>query len=316
ARGETIMLEISRGCPYNCKFCQLGYVSLPYRECKLEDIEESIRNLPDINRLTILGSSLTSHPDLQKMIKTGEKKYSNVLLDSNGTEELSRSFSEKAFILSPEAGTDTLRKVIGKKLSNEMMFESVEKHSDKKVKRIIIYFMIGLPFEIDSDRKGILDFVSEVRKRTSLPIHVSVKPFIPKPWTAFQWSAMANPSDLRDWIKELEIGFKRLKKVSFKSEEPRETHVRALLARGDHRTSYALEERLSGVGWNTAFKRADISIRWVLEKLDTEIPFEWDFLNMGFGHTRLAREYHSSFTAHQNRIKAFEKDAEDAETES
>lgn len=316
ARGETIMLEISRGCPYNCKFCQLGYVSLPYRECKLEDIEESIRNLPDINRLTILGSSLTSHPDLQKMIKAGEKKYSNVLLDSNGTEELSRSFSERAFILSPEAGTDTLRKVIGKKLSNEMMFESVEKHSDKKVKRIIIYFMIGLPFEIDSDRKGILDFVSEVRKRTSLPIHVSVKPFIPKPWTAFQWSAMANPSDLRDWIKELESGFKRLKKVSFKSEEPRETHVRALLARGDHRTSYALEERLSGVGWNTAFKRADISIRWVLEKLDTEIPFEWDFLNMGFGHTRLAREYHSSFTAHQNRIKAFEKDAEDNETEN
>ena len=148
ARGETIMLEISRGCPYNCKFCQLGYVSLPYRECKLEDIEESIRNLPDINRLTILGSSLTSHPDLQKMIKTGEKKYSNVLLDSNGTEELSRSFSEKAFILSPEAGTDTLRKVIGKKLSNEMMFESVEKHSDKKVKRIYESQALTLPFLI------------------------------------------------------------------------------------------------------------------------------------------------------------------------
>ncbi|MCK4504830.1 MAG: radical SAM protein [Candidatus Aegiribacteria sp.] len=314
ARGETIMLEISRGCPYNCKFCQLGYVSLPYRECKLEDIEESIRNLPDIDRLTILGSSPRSHPDLRKMIKTAEKLYSEVLLDSNKTEELTLLFPENTLILAPETGTDSLRKIIGKKLSNSMMFESVEKHSKNNVKGIIIHFMLGLPFETDSDRKGILDFVSEVRNRTSLPIYVSVNPFIPKPWTAFQWSAMAGSTDLREWIKELVAGIKRLKKVSIEYEEPRNAHIMALLARGDHRTSYALEEKLSGVGWNTAFKRAGISIRWVLEELDTETSFEWDFLNMGFGHTRLAREYQSSFTGHQNRIKSLEKDTEKTET--
>ena len=316
ARGETIMLEISRGCPYNCKFCQLGYVSLPYRECKLEDIEESIRNLPDTDRLTILGSSPRSHPDLRKMIKSAEKRYSDVSLDSNRTEGLTQHFSERALILAPETGTDSLRKVIGKKLSNSQMFESVEKHSNKKVTSVIIYFMIGLPFEMDSDRKAIFDFVAEVKNRTSLPIHVYVNPFIPKPWTAFQWSEMASPTDLREWIKELETGLKRLKKVSIEYEEPRKAHIKALLARGDHRTSYALEEKLSGVGWNTAFKRADINIRWVLEELDTETSFEWDFLNMGFGHTRLAREYHSSFSAHQNRTRTSEKDADKTETEN
>ncbi len=316
ARGETIMLEISRGCPYNCKFCQLGYVSLPYRECKLEDIEESIRNLPDIDRLTILGSSPRSHPDLQNMIKTAETLYSEVLIDSNRTEELFQRFPARVLILAPETGTDSLRKIIGKKLSNSSMFESVEKHSKNNATGgIVIHFMIGLPFEMDSDRKGIVDFVSEVRNRTSLPIHISVDPFIPKPWTAFQWSAMACSTDLREWIKELEIGIKRLKMVSIEHEEPRDSHIRALLARGDHRTSYALEEKFSGVGWNTAFKRAGISIRWVLEELDTETSFEWDFLNMGFGHTRLAREYQSSFTSHQNRIKSIEKDAEKTETD-
>ena len=309
-RGETVMQEISRGCPYNCKFCQLGYVSLPYRECKLEDIEESIRNLPDIDRITILGSSPRSHPDLQRMINTAETCFSDVLLDSNRTEELTQRFSERALILAPETGTDSLRKIIGKKLENSTMFESVEKHSINNVTDIIIHFMLGLPFEMDSDRKGILDFVSEVRNRTSLPIHVSVNPFIPKPWTAFQWSSMASSTDLREWIKELETGFKRLKKVFIEYEEPRNAHIRALLARGDHRTSYALEEKLSGVGWNTAFKRAGISIRWVLEELDTDISFEWDFLNMGFGHTRLAREYQSSFTGHQNRIKSLEKETD------
>jgi radical SAM superfamily enzyme YgiQ (UPF0313 family) len=314
ARGETIMLEISRGCPYNCKFCQLGYVSLPYRECKLEDIEDSIRNLPDIDSLTILGSSPRSHPDLRKMIKTAETYYSDVLIDSNRTEEITHRFSERALVLAPETGTDSLRKIIGKKLSNSMMFESVEKHSKNNVTGIIIHFMLGLPFETDSDRKGILDFVSEVRNRTSLPIYVSVNPFIPKPWTAFQWSAMAGSTDLREWIKELVAGIKRLKKVFIECEEPRNAHIRALLARGDHRTSYALEEKLSGIGWNTAFKRAGISIRWVLEELDTETSFEWDFLNMGFGHTRLAREYQSSFTGHQNRIKSLEKDTEKTET--
>ena len=120
---------------------------------------------------------------------------------------------------------------------------------------------------------------------------------------------------LREWIEYLETGFRKIKKVTVRYGDPREYHIRALLARGDHRTSTALEEKLSGVGWNTAFKRAGVNIKWVLEDIDPDTSFEWSFLNMGFGHTRLAREYHASYSLNQNRLKDMEKESEPEDSE-
>ncbi len=318
---DITILEISRGCPFNCKFCQTGYVSLPYRECKLEELESVIENLPDIKKLVLLGSSPRSHPDLRNIIKAAKKRNLEVMLcshkyeDQNHSKELLQDFNEKSIVLSPETGTDSLRRVIGKKLKNEQFYKSVEKHSDATLTSIKIYFMIGLPFETEADRESIIDFVKEVRNRTPLPMQISINPFIPKPWTAFQWSAMASPTDLREWIDWFEAEFSKMDKVNVRFGDPREAHIKALLARGDHRTSKVLEEKLSGVGWNTAFKKAGLNIRWVLEDIDTETSFEWSFLNMGFGHTRLAREYHASFSLNQNRLKDLEKESEEEDSE-
>jgi radical SAM superfamily enzyme YgiQ (UPF0313 family) len=313
---DITMLEISRGCPFNCKFCQPGYVSLPYRECKLEELETTIANLEDVKKLALLGSSPRSYPDLRKVIKAAKDRDIDVVLCSNKYEDQVHSgdftddLSEKSIVLSPEAGTDSLRRVIGKKLKNSQFFKSVEKHSDDTISIIRIFFMIGLPFETEADRKSIIDFVNEVRSRTALPIQVNINPFIPKPWTAFQWSAMATPTSLREWIDWLEAELVKIDNITINCGDPRDAHIRALLARGDHRTSRVLEEKLSGVGWNTAFKKAGLNIRWILEDIDPETSFEWSFLNMGFGHTRLAREYHASFSLNQSRLKDLEKDSE------
>ena len=316
-RSDTRMLEISRGCPFNCKFCQPGYVSLPYRECKLEELESIIEELPeDIKRLALLGRSPRSHPDLKKIIKAATKRELDVLLCSNKyedqiqSEDFEGNLKKKYIVLSPETGNDFLRRVIGKKLENEEMFESVEKHKND-ADGVKIYFMIGLPFEMDSDRDSIADFVKEVRSRTKLPIEVHINPFIPKPWTAFQWSAMANPTDLREWIEKLDKQLGSIKKTDVSFGDPRHSHIIALLTRGDDRVCTALEEKLTGVGWNTAFKKAEVNIRWVLGEVDTEKSFDWSFLNMGFGHTRLAREYHAALSLNQSRLKEMEKEEEE-----
>lgn len=314
---DITMLEISRGCPFNCKFCQTGYVSLPYRECKLEELEGIIERLNDTRKLALLGSSPRSHPDLRKIIKAAKKRSLKVMLcshkyeDQVHSDEIPQDFNEKSLVLSPETGTDSLRKVIGKKLKNEQLFESLEKHTDDTISNIKIYFMIGLPFETQADRESIVDFVEEVRKRVSLPINISIEPFIPKPWTAFQWCAMTSSTDLREWIDWFEAQFRKMDRVTVRFGDPRLAHIKALLARGDHRTSVVLEEKLAGVGWNTAFKKADVNIKWVLKEIDPETSFEWSFLNMGFGHTRLAREYHASFSLNQNRLKDLEKESEE-----
>jgi len=318
---DITMLEISRGCSFNCKFCQPGYVSLPYRECKLEELESTIEKLPDIKKLAILGSSPRSFPDIQKVINAAKKRNLEVIFCSNKYEdqihsnELPDDLSEKSIVLSPETGTDSLRRVIGKKITNMQLFESVKNYFDKTVTNITIYFMIGLPFETEADRVSIIDFVKEIRSRTRLPIKVNINPFIPKPWTAFQWTAMAAPTSLREWIEWFEPEFRKIKGVTLRCGDPRKAHIRALLARGDHRTGNALEEKLAGIGWNTAFKKAGVNMKWVLEDMNPETSFEWSFLNMGFGHTRLAREYHASFSLNQNRLKELEKglDTEDSE---
>lgn len=313
---DITMLEISRGCPYNCKFCQPGYVSLPYRECKLEELEGVIEEMDGVRTIALIGSSPRSHPDLRKIIGAAEKKGMEVVLCSNKYDDqihdsgFHEDLTEKVIVLSPETGNDFLRRVIGKKLKNRSLLDSVEKHRDK-TEKVRIYFMIGLPFESPEDRHSIVEFVREVRSRTDLPIEVFVNPFVPKPWTAFQWSALANPTDLREWIDELERGLRKIKGVKARYGDPREAHVRALLARGDHRVSRVLEEKLTGVGWNTAFKNAGINIRWVLEDTDPEVTFEWGFLNMGFGHTRLAREYHASMSMNQGRLKDQERASEE-----
>jgi radical SAM superfamily enzyme YgiQ (UPF0313 family) len=316
---DIVMLEISRGCPFNCKFCQPGYVSLPYRECKLEELENVIETMDDVETVALTGSSPRSHPDIKKIIKAAEKKGLNVVLCSNKYDDQIHSdeiddidLAEKTLVLSPETGNDFLRRVIGKKLKNKRFLDSIEKHSDD-AEKVRIYFMIGLPFETDADRDSIVEFVKEIRERTDLPIEIYVNPFIPKPWTAFQWSPMANPTDLREWIDDLERKLKRIKKVKAWFGDPREAHIRALLSRGDHRTCIALEEKLTGVGWNTAFKKAGINIRWILDEIDPDSSFEWSFLNMGFGHTRLAREYHASVSMNQSRLKDLEKASEKEE---
>jgi len=311
--GDLIMAEISRGCPFNCKFCQAGYITLPYRECKLEDIEDTMSGLPAGSTIVLTGCSPRSHPELGDIMKAAERHRLEVVFESNkidGVDRLEATWGEqddRTFLLAPETGTDSLRKVIGKKITNERMMASLAKHTGESMKKIHVYFMIGLPFETDLDRQAIVDFVAAVRAVSPLPVTVSISPFVPKPWTAFQWSGMARPSDLRVWMDEIVLKLKKVRKVKVHCGDPREAHIQALLARGDQRVCTVLEERLAGAGWNTAFEKAGIDIRWVFEDLDPEKPFDWDFLNMGFGHTRLSREYQSSLSAHQSRMKALEK---------
>lgn len=317
--GDLMMAEVSRGCPLNCKFCQVGYVSLPYRECKLEDIEETLTSLERGSSVVLTGCSPKSHPEIKDIIRAAEKHDLKVTLSSNkaeGTaqiEDLAIDLKERALVLAPETGTDSLRKIIGKKLTNERMLNSLERHLDDGKRSVRIYFMIGMPFETEMDRTAIVDFVAAVRRMTNKPIQVLVNPFVPKPWTAFQWSAMARPDHLRKWIDTLTSGLKKIKKVKVRVGDPREGHIQALLARGDRSVCDVLEERLTGKGWNTSFENAGIDIRWVFEELDPESSFDWDFLNMGFGHTRLSREYQASISAHQNRMKILEKNLEKQE---
>jgi hypothetical protein len=307
--GPLSLLEIARGCPYNCRFCMAGYIYLPYRENRLEDLMESLDDLPESMPVCLMGCSPPSHSAFGDIVKYAEKSDHKVTLgwlrpeDELQLRNMCEDYSPCTVTVAPEAGTESLRKVIGKSLSDEKILDAFRK-PPKEAERGRLYFMIGLPFEEEEDRKGIVDLVTRVREVTDLPLVVSIAPFVPRPWTAFQWSVMVRPRRLRERMEPIEAGLKRISKVKLEVSSFREGHIVALLARGGADVARALEERLKGLGWNTAFSNAGIKINWVFKPLKPGRKFGWDFLNMGFGYTRLTRELQLAVSANQCRFKA------------
>lgn len=308
--GEMVMFEIARGCPFNCRFCLPGYAYLPYRECRMEDLTQILRSFPENARIGFVACSPDSHPSFREIIDLARDAGHEVSIGSQRAEHPSQlgegKFSGTTLTIAPETGADGLRKVIGKSLRNEAILNTVASASDS-VSRIRMYFIYGFPFETDEDRAEISSLVAQVRACTKLPISVSINPFIPKPWTAFQWSPLASVNDLRKWRDEITKDMRAIPSVEVRFLGAREAHIQALLSRGDHRVGEALLNRLDGDGWPQAFQKAGIDMNWVFEPLQPGTTFEWDFINMGFGHTRLAREYNLAQSTNQARFKTPEK---------
>jgi len=310
----TVMLELSRGCPFNCRFCMPGYIYLPYREKRIDDLEALLNTIPAGSRIGLNASSPSSHSCYNDVMEILSRHDFEVLIANHSVdtlkylENIGLDFDPAVVNVHLEAGSESFRKVLGKNLKEQSIIDSIAAVSKRSTREIRLHFQVGLPFEMESDRDSIALVVKKIRKLTKVPITVNINIFIPRPWTAFQWSEMVHTRDLRRWLETIEGQLSRIRSVSVISESPREAHIRALLARGDSRVAKALEEKLKGIGWNTAFTRAGIDIGWVFTSLKTSTVFGWDFLNMGFGYTRLARELQLALSANQARQKEAEED--------
>ncbi|MCD4706309.1 MAG: radical SAM protein [Candidatus Sabulitectum sp.] len=303
---NTCILEIARGCPFNCRFCMAGYLMLPYREQRAEDLEHKINQIPDDTSLVYAACTPDGHDELQELMEIAEKNNLKARISSHMKEspeleeELTTILDAETLVIMPETGSDSLRKVIGKFRTNESYFKLVREASSV-VKRIQICFQLGVPFENSSDRVAIIEFVTTVMSISDIPVSVRIDQFIPRPWTAFQWTAMANLRDVREHLAELKESLDSIGIQEVSGFDPRATHIHALLIRGNQAVGRALEVKLEGVGWNTAFDRAGLSMNSVFAEKDQNKKLPWEFLNMGFGYTRLAREYQMALAAEEER---------------
>jgi len=303
---DTYILEIARGCPYNCRFCMAGYLLLPYREQRAEDLEVKIGKIPENTSLVYAACTPDSHDELDQLMSIAEKNHLKARVSSHMkespelAEELQSILDADTLVLVPETGSESLRKVIGKFRTNEYYFQKI-KNAPASVKKIQICIQLGVPFENDADRVAIVDFVKTITEITKLPVSVRIDQFIPRPWTAFQWAAMANLREVREHLAQLKESFKKTKVQEITGFDPRATLIQALLIRGNQSVGKALEIKLEGVGWNTAFDRAGLDMNTVFVEKDQDTKLPWEFLNMGFGYTRLAREYQMALAAEEER---------------
>ncbi len=305
---DTYILEIARGCPYNCRFCMAGYLLLPYREQRAEDLENQITKLPEDTSLVFAACTPDGHDEMNQLMEIANKNKVNARVSSHMkespelAEELTTVLDADTFVIVPETGSETLRKVIGKFRTNESFFTKLRELPDT-TNQVQVCFQLGVPFENESDRAAIIDFVRTVKSIIKLPVSVRIDQFIPRPWTAFQWTAMANLRDVREHLALLKESLEKLGILEITGFDPRSTHIQALLIRGNEAVGKALEAKLEGVGWNTSFDRAGLDMNSVFEQKDPTVKLPWEFLNMGFGYTRLAREYQMAVAAEEERTE-------------
>jgi radical SAM superfamily enzyme YgiQ (UPF0313 family) len=308
--GESLLVESNRGCGRGCRFCAAGWIHHPVRYRKFDAFKHQVDEAVKAGRtIGLIGSDLAGHPELEDILEYIVDKGGRFSLSSIRPEGLSEKVirllagtGQKTATLAPEAASPRMKEVIGKVLPSETFYDLVERLVSEGIPNIRFYFMVGLPTETDEDAEAIVEFIlraGEVFLQASRPlgrigrIAVQLNPFIPKPWTPFQWAAMAEPQTLRRRLRIIQNALKRQPNLVVRTESVRQALLQGLISRGDRRISAALMNTADTRGrWPSVLRQESIDPDLYLhrERGDNEI-FPWDMVDHGVAKQTLRKIY-------------------------
>ncbi len=259
--GDMFLVEASRGCQWGCRFCAAGFMYRPIRYRSPENIAaEARRGLTERSVIGLVGAEMASVPGVAEIAAgvadAGGRLSPSSLKADCISPQLAAALARggnRSITIAPEAGSERMRKVINKNLSEAEILSAAEMMIGEGVENLKFYFMIGLPEERDEDVLAISELTAKVlaasraRRQHVGRVTVSLNPFVPKPWTPFQWDAMEAPKSIRRKITMLRAALGKLGAVELDAESPREAYFQTLVSRGDRRVS-AILERLDLAG--------------------------------------------------------------------
>jgi radical SAM superfamily enzyme YgiQ (UPF0313 family) len=303
--GDVLLTEVARGCKRGCRFCVAGYAYRPARFRGTEAVTRATAFLDTEegypHRVGLVGSSVSDNPRVEEicrsLISRGlQVTASSLRADSLGADladELAKGGQLTATI-APEAGTDRLRKVIRKPIPEEEFFRVVHDLVQAGIKKIKLYFMLGLPTETDEDVDGLIDLSLRLWKGSGLQkLTIGATPFVPKPFTPFQWHAMEDRKVLEKRVDRIRSAIRRVKHVEMSFESPRESLSQAVLARGDRRIGPAiLACHQNGGNWLKAFKETGVDVNFYATQLRSEAEIHpWEIVDLKLSREMLWGEY-------------------------
>lgn len=305
---SMVLVEIGRGCPRRCRFCAAGHLFHPVRHRSLESLGPTIEEaLKFREKIGLVSSSVCDHPELQgictEVISRGGKiSVSSLRLDRLEDyllEGLAKS-GHRTISLAPEAGSQRLRDLIGKNIDENQILDAVERILSVGIRRLRMYFMVGLPTETRQEVEQIVKLVKKLlhlgrtisRGKGLEQVTLSVNPFVPKPWTPFQWHPFEEISELKQRIQLIQRQLKTEKGVQVLYEPPKWARIQSLLARGDRRMALVLELVARGETWEQAFKEVNLNPEFYLYRTrEPQELFPWDFIEQGYSKDLLWRLY-------------------------
>ena len=332
---NRIMLEIFRGCTRGCRFCQAGMIYRPVRERSLEKLMGMAEKLvsstgyDEISLMSLSSGDYSCLPELARRmveafaarrvrIALPSQRIDNVLTD---TLKETQKVKKTALTLAPEAGTQRLRDVINKGVTEEDLVRSVTDAFEQGWSAVKLYFMLGLPTETDEDVLGIAALARRVRqcyfsvpkekRAPGLRITVSASVFVPKNDTPFQWAPQLDYETVVRRQQLLKQALSQVKGVDFKYHAPDVSYIEAVFARGDRRLADVMERAFSlGCrfdGWSDQF-RYDLWLQafkdcgldpdfYATRPRPEDEVFPWDHLDCGVTKAYMLSEWHRALAA-------------------
>ena len=302
--GDMYLIEIARGCARGCRFCLAGYHFRPMRYRPVEQLlEQAKQGLQYRKRVGLISAAISDHPQIDELVTGLRGMGADFSVSSIRVKPLSQILLKglaesgtKTITLAPEAGTERLRQVISKGISEDDILSALGLVAQYEFKQIKLYFMIGLPTETDDDivaigqmARAAKDIADQYRAGTQITLNVT--PFVPKAGTPFQWMPMARANVLKRRLALLKKDLSH-RGIEVKADSIEWSLIQGMLARGDSSLGPVIEgmPKVTLSNWRKGLEKAGIDPESIHQPIPFDMPLPWKGIDSGTGTKKLRAE--------------------------
>ena len=309
--GAMYIIEVARGCGRHCRFCMAGYCFRVPRVRPLEILKEGVDRAEKLGKkVGLMGAAISDYPEVDELvtyIRSKDMRYSCASLRADSLTQavvdgLADS-GQKTITIAPETGSERLRRVINKGISEEHLQNAATLSAKSGIQHMRLYIMIGLPTETDEDIEAIVGLAERTQAHMAEVgckgrLTLSINPFIPKPFTPFQWMAMDNQKTVEKKLQYIKKALQKNRRIEVLVESPKEAYIQGVLARGDRRLGAVLAACAADRGsksFKAEMKAAGLDMdemNYRERSFDEFLP--WSHLDMGMDDGYLEMEWKRS----------------------